>query len=110
MAYDEEMANRVRECLQAEPNLSEKRMFGGLAFLVNGNMAISVSRLGGLLVRGDPSQADSLLARPHVQQAVLGGREVKGWVRVDPEGLQTNRTLATWVSVGLDYARTRPAK
>jgi TfoX/Sxy family transcriptional regulator of competence genes len=110
MAYDDELANRIREVVQDEPGLSEKRMFGGLAFLVNGNMAVSASSQGGLLLRIDPTQADSLVDEAHVRRFEMRGREMDGWLRVAVELLETEDELRRWVNHGLDYARSLPPK
>jgi TfoX/Sxy family transcriptional regulator of competence genes len=110
MAYDEELANRLRECLQGESGLSEKRMFGGLAFLLDGNMTVNVSSRGGLMLRVDPAESDALVAKPHAERMVMRGREMDGWLRVRPEGVRTKRDLARWVKVGVTYARTLPPK
>jgi TfoX/Sxy family transcriptional regulator of competence genes len=110
MAYDEELANRIRELVAAEPGLSEKRMFGGLAFLINGNMAVSASGQGGLLLRVDPDETDALVAKPHAEPFVMRGREMQGWLRVDPDGVRTKRELERWVARGVKYARELPAK
>jgi hypothetical protein len=110
MAYDEELANRIRESLQHEAGLTEKRMFGGLAFLINGNMAVSASSKGGLLLRVDPAQTQSLVNAPHVQRFEMRGREMDGWLRVDIEAIETDRDLQSWVSRGAAYARSLPAK
>lgn len=110
MAYDEELANRIRGVVQGEPGLSEKRMFGGLAFLVHGNMAVSASSQGGLLLRIDPAQADSLVDQQHVRRFEMRGREMDGWLRVDDELLGTEDQLARWVNHGLTYARSLAPK
>ena len=110
MAYDEELAHRIREVVEGEPGLGEKRMFGGLAFLVNGNMAVSASGQGGLLLRIDPGQADSLVDQEHVRRFVMRGREMGGWLRVDVESIATEDELRRWVSHGLTYARLLPPK
>jgi TfoX/Sxy family transcriptional regulator of competence genes len=110
MAYDEELADRIREVVQGEPGLSEKRMFGGLAFLVHGNMAVSASSQGGLLLRIDPTQAESLVDQLQVRRFEMRGREMDGWLRVDVELLQTEDDLRRWVDHGLDYARSLPPK
>jgi TfoX/Sxy family transcriptional regulator of competence genes len=110
MAYDEELAARVREVVTSEPGLSEKRMFGGLAFLIDGNMAVSVSGQGGLLLRVDPTQTEALVTQPHVQRFAMRGREMDGWLRVDPEALETDDALRRWVSHGIGYARLLPRK
>jgi hypothetical protein len=110
MAYDEDLANRIRELLAAERNLDEKRMFGGLAFLVNGNMSVAVSGQGGLLVRVPPDDTGKLLERDHVSAMVMAGRETRGWLRVSAEGVKTKRQLQSWVTRGVGYARTLPPK
>ena len=110
MAYDEDLANRIRELLGAEHGLTEKRMFGGLAFLINGNMAVSASGQGGLLLRVDPDETDALVAKPHAQRFVMRGRAMDGWLRIDAEGVRTKRELERWVSRGVAYARALPSK
>jgi len=110
MAYDVELADRVREVVRAEPGLSEKRMFGGLAFLVNGNMAVSASSRGGLLLRVDPSRTESLVDDEHVRRFGMRGREMDGWLDVDVEAVPTDDALQRWVDVGLAYARSLPPK
>jgi TfoX/Sxy family transcriptional regulator of competence genes len=110
MAYDEDLADRIRERVGGESGLSEKRMFGGLAFLVNGNMAVSASGRGGLLLRVDPARTDELIEAPHTGRFVMRGREMDGWLRIDPEAVDTDADLARWVDLGITYARTLPAK
>jgi len=110
MAYDEDLANRIRELIAGEAGVTEQRMFGGLAFLVGGNMSVAASGQGGLMVRVDPDQTDTLLAKPHAQPFVMRGREMKGWLRVDSEGVRTKRQLAPWVTRGVAYARSLPPK
>ncbi|OBJ09535.1 TfoX/Sxy family protein [Mycobacterium sp. 1465703.0] len=110
MAYDEDLANRIRELLGAERGIEEKRMFGGLAFLINGNMSVAVSGQGGLLVRVPSDDVDALLQRAHVFPMVMGGRDVRGWLRVDAAGVQTKRQLQSWVTRGVGYARSLPPK
>jgi TfoX/Sxy family transcriptional regulator of competence genes len=110
MAYDEVLADRIRELVQGEDGLSEMRMFGGLAFLINGNMAVSVSRSGGLLLRVDPADTGKLLAEPDTQPFEMRGREMDGWLRVDAAGVTTKPRLKRWVSRGVTYARTLPPK
>src|SRR6202140_4699706 len=105
MPYDENLADRLRELLADEDAITEKKMFGGLAFLVHGNMSVSASRNGGLLVRIDPAGTDAALARPHVALMQMGGRTLEGWITVAPEGLKTNRELSPWVKGGLAYAK-----
>ena len=106
----EDLANRVREVLGAEKGLTEKRMFGGLAFLVNGHLAVSASGRGGLLVRVDPDATHALLGRAHARAFEMRGREMNGWLRVDDEGLRTKRQLERWVTRGAAYARSLPPK
>ena len=110
MAYDEELANRIRELLGSERGVEEKRMFGGLAFLINGNMSVAASGQGGLLVRVPPEDTDKLLERAHVSPMVMAGREARGWLRVDVDGVQTKRQLQGWVTRGASYARDLPPK
>ena len=112
MAYDEDVAHRVRELIGLERGISERRMFGGLAFLLDGNMAVAVSgRDGGaLLVRVGPHGRERALASPHARQAVMGGREMRDWVYVAFEGVRTKRELARWVQRAVSFARTLPPK
>jgi TfoX/Sxy family transcriptional regulator of competence genes len=110
MAYDEDLADRIRELVAAEPGVSEQRMFGGLAFLVGGNMSVAVSGQGGLMVRVDPADTDALVAEPHARPFEMRGRELRGWLRVDPEGLRSARELEPWVRRGVAYARSLPAR
>ena len=110
MAYDEDLANRIRELLAGQRGVEEKRMFGGLAFLINGNMSVAVSRQGGLMVRVPPAETDKLMQRAHVSPMVMAGREARGWLRVDTDGVQTKRQLQSWVTRGVGYARDLPAK
>jgi TfoX/Sxy family transcriptional regulator of competence genes len=110
VAFDEELAGRIREFLAGERGVSEKRMFGGLAFLVDGNMAIAASGQGGALVRCEPSETDALVARTNAETMVMRGREMQGWVRVAAEHLGTKRQLAKWVALGARYAKTLPPK
>ena len=110
MAYDRDLANRIREELAGEEGVIEKAMFGGLAFLVNGNMAVSASGQGGLLLRINPDDSDDVLARPHTSLMEMRGREMPGWIRVAPEGVETKPELAKWVRQGVAFARTLPPK
>lgn len=110
MAYDEDLANRIRELIADEPGLTEQRMFGGLAFLIAGNMSVAVSGQGGLLVRVEARETAALLAKPHAQPFVMREREMQGWVRVDAEGVRTKRTLEPWLRRGVGYARSLPPK
>ena len=110
MPYDEDLAHRTRELLAGESDLTEKRMFGGLAFLVSGNMAVAASGQGGLMVRLDPADGDALVTEPNVQPFEMRGRAVAGWLRVDAEGVRTKRELERWVRRGVGYARSLPPK
>jgi TfoX/Sxy family transcriptional regulator of competence genes len=110
MAYDEELADRIRELIAGEPGVTEQRMFGGLAFLVRGNMSVAASGQGGLMVRVDPDDTEALLEQPHAQPFVMRGREMKGWLRVESDGVRTKRQLAPWVKRGVAYARSLPPK
>ena len=110
MAYDEDLANRIREMIADEPDLTERRMFGGLAFLIGGHMSVSVSGKGGLLVRCEADETDALLKKPHTAPMVMSGRETQGWLRVEAEGVKTKRQLGTWVTRGVAHARSLPPK
>lgn len=110
MPHDEDLADRIRELVADEPGYGEKRMFGGLAFLVEGKMAVAASGRGGLMVRVDPGEAPLLLERDHVRPFEMKGKPVRGWLRVDAEGVRTKRGLAPWVARGVSYARSLPAK
>ncbi|WLP88561.1 TfoX/Sxy family protein [Gordonia sp. NB41Y] len=110
MAYDEELAFRIRALLATESNVDEKPMFGGLAFLINGNMAVTASSRGGLMVRVPPEQTESLLEFPHTSPMEMSGRELRGWIRVSDEGVRTDRQLTRWVTLGSDFARKLPVK
>ena len=110
MAYDEDLANRVRELLAGEAGVTEKKMFGGLAFLIGGNMSVAASGQGGLMVRVAPEETDALVAKQHARPFEMRGREMQGWVRVDEEGVRTKRQLEPWVKRGVGYARSLPAK
>lgn len=110
MAYDENLADRIRARLGDLPDLTEKKMFGGLAFLVGGNMSVSASGQGGLLLRCDPEQTDALVQRPHAARFEMRGRAMDGWLRIDADGVRTKRELKRWVGVGVNYARSLPPK
>jgi TfoX/Sxy family transcriptional regulator of competence genes len=110
VAYDEELADRIRELLAGERGVSEKRMFGGLAFLVEGKLAVSASGRGGLLARIDPAQHDRLTRGAHVEAFVMRGRPMDGWLHVDTEAVRTTRQLRTWVDRCTTYARSLPAR
>jgi TfoX/Sxy family transcriptional regulator of competence genes len=110
MAYDEDLAARIRELIAAEDGLSEKKMFGGLAFLIDGHMAVAASGQGGLMARVDPAETDALLRKPHAGPFEMRGRPMDGWVRVAAEGVRTKRQLEPWVRRGVAYARSLPPK
>ena len=110
MAYDEDLAGRIRELVGAERGLSEKKLFGGLAFLIGANMAIAASRQGGVLVRVDPEETDRPVSTSKATVAVMRGRPMSGWLRVGQLELGTRRQLAKWVDLGTTYARSLPAK
>ena len=110
MAYDEKLAARIRELVADEPGLTEQKMFGGLAFLVGGNMAVAASGEGGILVRVDPERSDELVETTAAHPMVMQGREMRGWLRVGTDDLGTKRELATWVERGTAYARSLPPK
>jgi TfoX/Sxy family transcriptional regulator of competence genes len=110
MAYDEDLANRIRELIARDADVTERRMFGGLAFLVGGHMSVTASRQGGLMVRVDPEDTEALLGKPHTGPFEMRGRELHGWLRVDAEGVRTKRQLEPWVKRGVVYARSLPPK
>ena len=110
MAYDEELAARIRELVSAEPGLDEQKMFGGLAYLVGGNMAVGVSGQGGILVRVDPDESDELVATTSAQLMEMRGRSMRGWLRVAAEDVAGDAALADWVERGTTYARALPEK
>lgn len=109
MAYDEDLAHRIRELLGSE-STDEKRMFGGLAFMVGGNMAVCVSGKGGIMVRVPPDDTADLVTREHVSEMVMSGRPTRGWIRVDAEGVESKRQLQSWVARGVEYAKTLTPK
>jgi len=110
VAYDEELADRTRELLAGRPDVTEKKMFGGLAFLIGRHMAISASGQGGALVRVDPEATSSLVARGPAEVAVMRGRPMEGWLRVPNESLRTQRQLERWVHRATTYVETLPPK
>jgi hypothetical protein len=110
VGYDEDLAERVRKLIGNDPGLSEKKMFGGLAFLIGGNMAVGASGQGGLLVRVDPEESDELVATTSAYPMEMRGRQMGGWLRVDPDDVRGDDDLAAWVERGAAYARSLPAK
>ena len=110
MAYDEELAERIRDLVSDEPGLAERKMFGGVAFLVGGNMAVAASGQGGLLVRVDPARSDDLLSETSARPMEMRGRPMQGWLRVDSDDVQGSPDLAKWVDLGFTYARSLPPK
>ena len=110
MAYDEDLANRIRELLAGEKGITEMKMFGGLAFLINGNMSVGASGQGGLMLRVEPEETDKLAEKPHTRPFEMRGKAMQGWLRVDSEGLRTKRQLEPWVRRGVAYARSLPPK
>jgi hypothetical protein len=110
MAYDEALADRIRAVVADEAGVEEKRMFGGLAFLVGGNMAVAASGQGGILLRVDPAESAELVAGSAAQVAVMRGREMPGWLRIDAVDVAADDALAAWVARGVSYARSLPPK
>ena len=110
MAYDQELAKRIRTLIGNVPGLTEKAMFGGLAFLVNGNMSVAASSKGGLLLRVEPAQTMALAKKPHAQPFEMHGRPMEGWLRVDADGVTTDKGLAPWVKLSVEFARCLPPK
>ena len=110
MPYDEGLAARIREHLAGTPQVTEKRMFGGLAFLVGGHMAVAASGQGGLLVRIDPESDTDALAHPQAEPMVMRGRAMEGWLRVRAEGARTDAELAAWIERGVRFTRALPPK
>ncbi|TMK37188.1 MAG: TfoX/Sxy family protein [Actinobacteria bacterium] len=110
MAYDEDLADRIRGLVAGEKGLTEQKMFGGLAFLVGGNMAVAASGQGGILVRVDPAASDKLVSTTNAHPMVMRGRAMEGWLRVDAEHVREKRQLVKWVERGVTYARSLPAK
>ena len=110
MAYDEDLADRLRELVADQDGVTERRMFGGLAFLIHGNLAVSASSRGGLLLRVDPRETDALLRGPGARRFDMRGRELDGWLHLGPEAYPTDGKLEEWVARGVAYARSLPAK
>jgi hypothetical protein len=110
VTYDEDLADRIRELVADQPMLTEMRMFGGLAFLIGGHMAVAASGQGGLMVRVDPAQSDKLIETTTARAMEMRGRAMTGWLRVDSDHLKTKRQLAKWVDIGAGYAGSLPPK
>jgi TfoX/Sxy family transcriptional regulator of competence genes len=110
VAYDEDLADRIRGLVGSEPGVTEKKMFGGLAFLVGGNMAVAASGQGGVLVRVDPAESEQIVATTSARPMEMRGKPMQGWLRVDTEDVRTDDELASWVERGTAYARSLPAK
>jgi TfoX/Sxy family transcriptional regulator of competence genes len=110
MAYDQELADRIRQRVAGEPAVTEKKMFGGLAFLVGGNMAVAASGQGGLLVRVDPAESAELVESSRARVMEMRGRQMPGWLRVDAADVKTDEELSAWVDRGVAFARSLPAK
>jgi TfoX/Sxy family transcriptional regulator of competence genes len=110
MAYDEALAERIRELLPDDVEVTEQKMFGGLAFLVGGHMAVAASGQGGVMVRVDPEQSDELVASTRARPMEMRGRTMQGWLRVDTDDVRTKRQLGKWVNTGVAYARSLPPK
>lgn len=110
MAYDEDLADRIREQIGGDPAVTEKKMFGGLAFLVRGHMAIAASGKGGIMVRVDPADSERALGSAGVTRMEMGGKRMDGWLRVDADHVRTKRQLARWVRIGTTYAASLPPK
>ena len=110
MAYDEDLADRIRELVATEKDLTEQKMFGGLAFLIGGNMAVAASGQGGVLVRVDPDESEDLVAATPAELMEMRGRSMQGWLRVAPEDVASDADLGAWVARGTAYAASLPAK
>jgi TfoX/Sxy family transcriptional regulator of competence genes len=110
VTYDQDLADRIRDLMSVQAGLTEKKMFGGLAFLVNGNMAVAASGQGGLLVRVDPNESDRLVARSKAEPMEMRGQSMAGWLRVPAESVKTRRQLEKWVMIGSGFALSLPPK
>jgi hypothetical protein len=110
VAYDEALAERIRELLAPREGLSERKMFGGIGFMVGGNMACGVSSGSELIVRLDPEEYERALAEPHARAFDMTGRPMRGWILVGPEAIATDEELAGWVDAGADFAASLPPK
>jgi TfoX/Sxy family transcriptional regulator of competence genes len=108
VAYDADLADRIRELLLFEPDVVEKRMFGGITFLIGGHIAVGVSGSGGLLMRSEHEDTEELLTQPHVEPFVMRGRALRGWVRVGEEAVVDDEELQRWVEAGVGFARSLP--
>jgi hypothetical protein len=110
VAFDEGLAVRVRELIEHERGLTEKRMFGGLAMLLDGSMAVVIRGRGGLMVRVDPGEYDAVQTEPGAAPAEMRGRPMRGWITVSEFGYATDADLRRWVARGVDAARKAPRK
>ena len=110
MPYDLDMAARIRVLVAHEQGVTEKRMFGGVGFLINGNVSVSASGRGGMMLRCDPATSDEHVASPHVARMVMQGREMNGWLRVDSTAVEADADLQRWVRIGVHYAKSLPPK
>ena len=110
MGYDQALAGRIRDLIGPDPELTEKKMFGGLAFLIRGHMAVTASRHGGVMVRADAQRSDELAATTAASLAVMRGREMPGWLIVGADDVATDDELSPWVELGIEYCRSLPPK
>ena len=110
MAYDEDLANRIRELIASEDGYTEQKMFGGIGFMIDGHMALGVSGQGGLMIHCSKEETEALLAKPGARPFEMRGREMKGWLRVDAESVSTKRALEPWVMQSVAFARALPPK
>lgn len=109
MAFDEKLAQRIGKLLANQKGITEKKMFGGIGFLLNGNMCCGVYKKE-MIVRIDPEQTDDALAKPHTRIFDITGKPMKGWILVEPAGLQDKTALAKWIRLGVSYASSLPKK
>ena len=110
MAYDEELAQRIRELLTFDADVVEKKMFGGLSFLIGGHMAVGISGSGGLIMRCEADETEALLGQPYVEEFVMRGKAMSGWIRVAADGVEDDAELKRWVEAGAGFARSLPPK
>jgi len=110
VAYDEKLAERIRSLIANEPDVGEQKMFGGLAFLIGGNMAVAASGQGGLMVRVDPAKGETLIAKSHARPMEMRGRSMSGWLRLDSDDVRQKRELSKWIDIGVSYAKSLPPK